>query len=94
MTRVPVLICNRIPIGPSGPWDGAIEALAEPSPVVQREVFHDEVDISTGDGRQFFETGLTVVPGIIPCGIILIDSGLIPCGIGGNKKIILLCPYD
>lgn len=142
MTRVPILICNRIPIGPSGPWDGAIEAPAEPSPVVQREVLHDEVDISTGDGGQLFETGLTVVPGLVPCGIILIESGVIQCGIGlmesgliqcgigliksgpiprgigliesgpiqcgigliesiqipcgirGNKKIILLCPYD
>lgn len=130
MTRVPILICNRIPIGPSGPWDGAIVAPAEPSPVVQREVLHDEVDISTGDGGQLFETGLTVVPGLVPCGIILIESGVIQCGIGliksgpiprgigliesgpiqcgigliesiqipcgirGNKKIILLCPYN
>jgi len=106
MTRVPILICNRIPIGPSGPWDGAIVAPAEPSPVVQREVLHDEVDIFTVDGRQLFVTGLTVVPGLIPCGIIpiesgviqcaigLIESGAIPCGVGGDKKIIFLCPYD
>lgn len=95
MTRVPILICNGIVIGPSGPRDGAIVALAEPDPVVQRDVLpHDEVDVSAGDGGQFFEAFLTVVPGLVPCGILLREYVVVPCGIGGNVKIILLGPYD
>lgn len=69
MARVPILICNRIPIGPFGPREGAIVTPAESNPVVRREVLHNETDVTAGDGRQFFETGLTVESGLVPCGI-------------------------
>lgn len=81
MAGIPVLVGNRILVGPFGPWECAVVAPAQSDPVVRREVVGNQMDVSAGDGGQFLEALLAV------------ESGLIPCDVIALRIILFLCPY-